>query len=347
MLNIETFPVSMPQPSPSENSFHAALRPLSAAALRTRCGMVCVPNPLSDDGGLGWAEGARWAAVRHKALLLRRHLVLARTCRRLGDRPILVREFSTIPLLLAAPLFLPLRPRVRFLVNHNLQWAVCGGAERWAWRVLQRLGFRMVFFETTDLNLPPAYGLARSGHGAIPFPIPARSSGNRPSRAPGTLPRIGIAGHRRPEKNMEKLQTQLLDAGCGRWRVAIGSPDPGGGVAAGLEWTDTSSPAAYREFLRGCDVLVLAPREDAYRYRPSGVLADAVAEGTPVVAPGFPLFHRQLSWPCAVGEVFERPEDLPMAIERAMAGSAAGAYDFAAHRAARGAEALARRLDEL
>lgn len=320
---------------------------MSAAALRTRCGMLCVPNPLSDDGGLGWAEGARLAAVRHKTLLLRRHFALARTCRRLGDRSILVREFSTIPLLLAAPLFLPLRPRVRFLVNHNLQWAVRGGAERWAWCALQRLGFRMVFFETTDLNLPPAYGLARSVHGAIPFPVPAQAPGLRSPRAPGALPRIGIAGHRRPEKDMASLMARLAEAGRGRWRIAVGLPNPETAGPSPAETHNTSSPEAYRAFLRGCDVIVLAPREDAYRYRPSGVLADAVGEGTPVVAPGYPLFRGQLSWPCAVGEVFERAEELPMAVERALARSAAGKYDFAAYRAARGPEALAEVLDEM
>jgi hypothetical protein len=347
MLNIETFPVSMPQPSPSENTFHAALRPLEAAASLTRRGMTCVPNPLSTEGGLGWAEGARLAAVRHKILLLRRHFALARTCRRLGERPILVREFSTIPLLLAAPLFLPLRPRVRFLVNHNLQWAVRGGAERGAWRALQRLGFRMLFFETTGLGLPRGYGLDRPGHGVIPFPVPARPSGIRATCAPGTLPRIGIAGHRRPEKDMAALMARLAAAGRGRWRVVVGSPDPEPTGEAGMEWIDTSSPEAYRTFLRGCDVIVLAPRADAYQYRPSGVLADAVSEGTPVVAPDFPLFRRQLTWPCAVGEVVGRPEDLPASIECALARSAADEYDFAAYRDARGPEALARTLDEL
>ncbi len=336
----------------NSDCFHNALRPLEEAAARTRSGWICLANPLAPAGRLGWEERPGGAKLRHQAWVWRRHGALAAACRRTGTRPVLIREFSSLPLLLWAPVFFPMRRRLHFVVNHNLQWAVSEGVERFAWRMLQRLGFRMVFFETRDLSLPPSYGLAHSRNGVIPFPVAAQPAGSVSRRAaPSGLPCVGVAGHLRPEKGQDVLVETLVAAGREKWRVAIGTPDPAALSPAlreaGVEVRNTSSAADYQGFLWDCDVIALAPREDRYRFRPSGVLADALSAGTPGVAPDYPLFRSQLTVPCAVGEVFARIEDLPGVLDRALARRAAGEYDFNTYRVARSPEAIARALDEL
>ena len=333
-------------------SFHHALKPLEEAAVLTRSGMVCLANPLAPEGASGWEERPGLAKLRHQFWLWWRHGALAVACARAGARRVLIREFSNLPLLLWAPVFFPMRRRLHFVVNHNLQWAVSEGAERFAWRMLQRLGFRMVFFETRDLSLPSFFQLDHPRHCVIPHPVapPSDAVGFRRA-APNTLPRVGVAGYARPEKEQRALIETLVAAGQGKWRVAVGTPDPTAHPPtlreAGVEVRTTASVAEYESFLRDCDVIALAPREGRYRFRPSGVLADAVSAGTPVVAPDFPLFRSQLRAPCAVGEIFSRPEELPAVVERALVRRAAGGYDFDAHRAARSPEAIARALDEI
>ena len=336
----------------ASNDFHNALRPLEEAVALTRSGMVCLANPLAPEGQFGWEERPGMAKLRHQFWLWWRHGALAVACARAGARRVLIREFSNLPLLLWAPVFFPMRRRLHFVVNHNLQWAVSEGAERFAWRMLQRLGFRMVFFETRDLSLPSFFQLDHPRHCVIPHPVapPSDAVGFRRA-APNTLPRVGVAGYARPEKEQRALIETLVAAGQGKWRVAVGTPDPTAHPPtlreAGVEVRTTASVAEYESFLRDCDVIALAPREDRYRFRPSGVLADAVSAGTPVVAPDFPLFRSQLRAPCAVGEIFSRPEELPAVVERALVRRAAGGYDFDAHRAARSPEAIARALDEI
>ncbi len=336
----------------ASNDFHNALRPLEEAAGLTRSPMVCLANSLAPEGQLGWEERPGLAKLRHQLWLWWRHGLLAVACARAGARRVLIREFSNLPLLLWAPVFFPMRRRLYFVVNHNLQWAVSYGIERVAWRMLQRMGFRMVFFETRDLSLPSFFQLNHPRHCAIPHPVapPSDVVGSRRA-APNTLSLVGIAGHARPEKEQRALIETLVAAGRGKWRVALGASSPDIYVAAlrdsGVDVRDTAGGAEYQSFLRDCDAIVIAPRESRYRFRPSGVLADAVSAGTPAVAPDFPLFRSQLSVPCDVGEIFSRPEDLPAAVERALTRRAAGGYDFAAHCAARSPAAIARILDEL
>ncbi len=337
---------------PQNIPYHGALQPLDVAAARTRDGWICLANPLAPEGRLGWEERPGFSKLRHQSWLWRRHGALAVACRRTNPRPVLIREFSSIPLLLWAPRFLSMRRRLYFLVNHNLQWAVSESAERLAWRMLQRMGFRMVFFETRDLPLPTSYGLAHSRHGTIPFPMAARAAATASRRAiPGSLPLVGVAGHARAEKDQAALVETLIAAGRGKWRVAVGASNPAAYPSslreAGVSVRATMSAAEYESFLRDCDAIVIAPRECRYRYRPSGVLADALSVGTPGVAPDFPLFRSQLSVPCDVGEVFSRPEDLSGAVERALSRRVAGEYDFEKYRAARSPEAIARALDDL
>jgi hypothetical protein len=85
--------------------YHLSLRSLDAACNLARSGWVCIRNPLT-----GWGcEGS----VRWKAGVLLRHVLLVFRCWRVSRcRHILVREFSTLPLLLVFPLLWPLRRKL-------------------------------------------------------------------------------------------------------------------------------------------------------------------------------------------------------------------------------------------
>jgi len=204
-------------------NFHGSLAPLAEAAARTRLGVVCVSIPLSPDGALGW-PGRGPAAVRHRAILLARHLRFAVAVRRAPARPTLVREFSTIPLLWAATRLWTRRASLRFVVNHNLQWALNENAERVAFRWLDRLGFRFVFFEARPADALTRAGLRPDRH----FDLPHPTSGAPAVRPPvGDIPRVGLIGHYRPEKGMDEALGVLLSGAAGRWRAAVGVPNVG------------------------------------------------------------------------------------------------------------------------
>jgi hypothetical protein len=105
------------------------------------------------------------------------------------------------------------------------------------------------------------------------------------------------------------------------------------------------APADYEAALERCDVIVLNYQRERYFYRPSGVIADAVAHGAAVVTPDFPLMHRQLTHPAPVGSVFTDLDQLPDAIARARALRPSFADSLARQVQARDAAALASLLD--
>jgi hypothetical protein len=81
---------------------------------------------------------------------------------------------------------------------------------------------------------------------------------------------------------------------------------------------DFTTEAAYTEALRSCYIVVLPYDEEAYAYRVSGVLADAVAAGAVVVAPDLPILRDQLMLPASVGTCYGSRAALGDAVVRAM-----------------------------
>lgn len=340
---------------PVADVFHQSLEILEQAARRARAGGVCLPVALAPSAGLGWAE--RWgaAALRHKVFVLAQHLRLIRRALPYlsQGKPVLVREFSTVPLWLVAAALKRWRARLFFLVNHNLQWALNQRSERWAFSRLEKMRLRFVFFETLENPAISVWKFDRARHACLRFPVSELPASPLPRRSAGERARIGLAGHYRREKGMiEAVETLMTVPGLER-QVVVGLPNPddfirdwrarGRNSVPALQ--NTQRPEAYRAFLASCSVVALNYSARDYAWRPSGVIADCAAARTPVVVPALPLQRHQLEWPTPVGEIFQGLVDLPRAVFQALEKGARNGYDFDAYCRARGLEATAAALD--
>jgi len=300
--------------------YHAVLAPLEGACRLAGWGFLTCPLT----GG--------------RLMILFRHVSLIFNLYKIRRRRILLREFSTVPLLAVWPLLWPLRKRLFFLVHHNLQWAERQWTERCCLNLLLRLGLRCAFLE----RVPPGFGKGPARHLALPFPMPEVTLAERgPAEA---VPVIGVAGWYRAEKGMDEL-ISLLQEQLPEFRLLVGIPNPEAAEHLSALTVNTAAKEDYLRMLARCDVLVQNGARESYFHRASGPAADAVACSTAVVAPDFPLLRSQLRTPVPVGEVFDGLENLPAAVRVAVEKARAGAYDFEAYREARSARALARVLD--
>ncbi|MCC7300581.1 MAG: hypothetical protein IT583_05835 [Verrucomicrobia bacterium] len=316
-------------------AYHPVLRPLEEACRLAKSDWLCLPNPL-----VGWS---REGSLFWKAGVLLRHIALMGRCwRAAAHRHILVREFSTVPLLLVFPLLWPLRKKIYFLIHHNLPWAVRNPVERFGLQGLARLGARWAVLETQEFQGLERFYLPSPRNLVLPLPVAEDCSNVRKTNAP---PVIGVAGYYRPEKGMDEL-LRLLVAHCPDCTVVAGVPNPEAVKIPGVHVVDTATDQAYRRMLAGCDVLVQNSVRESYFYRASGPIADAAACGTAVVVPDFPLLRHQVLFPVPVGEVFRTLEEMPEAVRRAINQVRRGGYDFSAYCTARSAQAVADRLDE-
>lgn len=332
--------------------YHPVLDVLCEAAASTPCGMRCLRVPLTAPDEPAWDRLAGREKRVHQRFVWRQHADLAdRVAALPREVPILVREFSTVPLAVMAARFRPHRDRILFLVNHNLQWAVRSPVERLAFRALNRAEFHFVFFETLDLEPLRDWGFRPASHAAIPLPVAAPPPTARP-RPEGPW-RIGLAGQYRMEKGMDSALESLLEEGGLRPRIGIPNPDeffrasPLAARRDEFEWEDTADPGRFRNFLINCDAILLNYDPVSYAYRPSGLMADAASAGVPVVLPDLPVQRVQVSTPVPVGEIRRAGETWASAAVRVAAGGRAGAYDFAAYARARSREALAVSLDRI
>lgn len=328
---------------------HQALQALIEAAALTRAKVAVLPVPMH------WRDRP-WLPRRVELLAKALHF-LGPHCRMTGQvwrardhDLIVVREFLTTLLIVVWPLLWPLRRRVYFLINHNLQEAHQRGLERAVLRVLHRTGCRFGCFETTAGFAE--IGIVPKGERFLVLPHPlAGTVAARPGAQPADEPVVGVIGEVRAEKGSEALLETLLqlrEQGRLAARLVLGCPQAE--VRAmwrkrGFEVIDTSDRAAYLAALDLCDVVILNYQRERYQYRPSGVAADALARGAAVVCPDFPLMRRQLSAPAEVGAVFRSQDELAAATLRALVLRPTLAQALAAHRQARDPAALARLLD--
>lgn len=251
-------------------------------------------------------------------LLAHLRLALALWTRSRG-RTILVREFQTAPFAIILPLLLPLARRSVLLLHHNLGRASRSRAEAALLRAYARCGFRLAVMEDPDVlqefRIPP------SRRCALPHPVPPPAPWSHRS---GPL-RIGCVGRFRAEKNIPLLLEAVQTAATGLqlpYELVLGCDDAtlrATWAARGYSCMDTGQAAAYRECLAGLDVLVLGYDAASYRYRASGVIADAIAAGVHVLAPDLPLIRAQLAQPCAAGATYPAVEDLAAGLAAACA----------------------------
>ena len=339
--------------------FHKAMRPVNEACLLAKSGWVCLSNPL-----VGWGEEGM---IRWKLGILLRHIALVFRCLEKVAAPhILVREFSSVPLLLVFSFLWPMRKKLLFMLHQNIQWAAQRKSEHLALVALSKMGARWAVLETQDFqglekfnipsdqNLvlshpvqksPPAEGCPKGGVGSFLHSPPREGC---PKGGVGS-PVIGVVGYYRPEKGMDELVETLKKMNGGRdtrlptFGILLGVPNPEAVRHLDVEVVDTSTEEAYRELISQCDVLVFNQRSDGYFYRASGPIADAAACGTAVVAPDFPMLGKQVA---GIGEVFQSLEKMPEAVRRAIEKMRNGEYDFETYCAARSAQAIAKLLDD-
>lgn len=316
--------------------YHSSLQPIGEACRLAETGWACLLNPLV---GLGEEGRLLW-----KGCVLLRHALLVIRCWDACLHPhILVREFSTLPLLLVFPFLWPLRRRLFFVINHNLQWAARNRTERFGMASLAQMGARWALFETQELSGLTAFNIPSTRNLVLPHPVPGKTSGEKNS----AREIIGVAGYYRPEKGMDEL-LRLLVRHFPDCDIVIGAaaPEKIKEVPEKVRVVNTASDEDYRRMMAQCDVLVQNGARDSYFYRVSGPVADAASCGTAVVVPDFPLLRQQVLFPVPVGEVFQGLEKIPDAVRSALAKARSGQYHFEIYCAARTAQAVTDRLDE-
>lgn len=328
---------------------HHGLRPFMDAAQLTEARVTVLRVPMSWSPRRPWP---RWAEIPAKSLrFLAAHLRLVRALWQQRDRDlVLVREFLTQIVMFVWPLIWPLRRRVYFLVNHNLQEAHRRRLERVLLLLLHRTGFRFACLETTE-------GFAELGIRpdaerflVLPHPI-APLAPPRVAPASPALPVIGVIGEMRAEKgSIELLRMLKRLRGEGRLhaRLMIGCSDAAAReewAAQGFEVADTGTRQQYLAALDRCDLVVLNYRRERYFYRSSGVAADAISRRVTTVCPDYPIMRRMLCDPVPVGAVFRGVRSLETALAEALALRPGIDQALAEHERVRSAGAIAARLD--
>jgi hypothetical protein len=327
---------------------HAGLAPLVEAQHLTRHRVAVVRCEMH------WERPWRIRAAELAAkvvVFLWAHLRLTRELWRRRDHDLLVvREFLTQIVILVWPLLWPLRRKLFFLVNHNLQEAHRKPLERAILRMLWRTGFNLACLETT-LGFVEI-GIVPDERRFLVLPHPIAPLAPPRSREPGP-PVVGVVGEIRAEKGTAGILDVLAAIGAaGRLdiRPLLGCPDRevrDAWAQRGFLVADTTAPEAYAAALARCDVVVLNYVRERYYYRASGVAADALARRSAVVCPDFPVMRRQLSEPAPVGATFGTPDGLEAAITEALALREGLDEALARHEQARSAQAIAALYDAM
>ena len=318
-------------------AYHGALAPLSGA-VEALPGCVRFVDNLLDSGSIT-------QPVLRKLIILARHVRFAfDVWGASASTKFFVREFSNVPLVFVFPLIRLARGRIRFLVNHNLQWTLSSRMERSAYTKLVKWGCRFVSFEQV-----PDHGLVPSGS-ALPHPVPGTAYKRPRGRGFAT---IGVIGQYRPEKGIDGLLDQLKPL-AGDYRILLALPNLSVfrkasrfGNADWLSVRDTGGFDAYLQAIAECDVVVLNHPAEGYEYRASGLVADAAAAHVPVVVRNLPILCRQVSEPVCIGETFEALSEVPACIKRVAGRLGTDGYGFDGYIDGRTGKALETRLAEV
>lgn len=155
-----------------------------------------------------------------------------------------------------------------------------------------------------------------------------------PTRSPTQRSTIGLLGHVRSEKG-SSLMVDIIDAVC-RASPGAGFRVQGVDEPTTREWAaqlrargahvhaefNPGDPTRqdYVQRLASCDLILLPYLSPMYAVRPSGVFADALAMGLPVVAPAETWLADRLAEGWGAGETFgaTEPQAIQMATSRAL-----------------------------
>ena len=330
---------------------HGALSPLEDACRMAGPDVVLVHGLLTFPRISFFAQDAWINRILRKTGIGVQHLLFAmRSLVTPRETCVIVREFSSIPLVVVFPLLLANRRKMFFVVNHNLQWAVQRSLERVALRTLSRLGCRLLFLEDVPCQLLAELRLTMPGCETLLHPVP--ETAHRRSQ-PGGVKRIGVIGHFRREKGIDFLLDHLKKL-TPKFEVILGIPNPEdfrrSSRYGGDSWfrlMDTGPTESYAKMIASCDVLILNHTPEHYEFRASGVVADAAAAHVPVIVRDLTVLSHQISTPVTVGELFSDLGDIENAVDRVNEMLLGGNYDFERYNRARSSAALAHFFREI
>jgi glycosyltransferase involved in cell wall biosynthesis len=224
---------------------------------------------------------------------------------------IIIREFSTFYVWITVALCFPLLGKLLFVVAHNVQKAHSSPLQARLLAALVSLGPRLACLETTDGALSILPQPLHRRVICLSHPAPYEPSGPRDQRDQRSPLRVGLVGDFRPEKGSHKvleLLSELAAEPDANMIIMVGAKSEGASLSLpNIDIRSTATQQLYVEFLSSVDVLVLPYPSTAYQFRVSGILADACACGTPVLATDLPAFRAQLTTPAVAGACL--PED--------------------------------------
>jgi hypothetical protein len=232
-----------------------------------------------------------------------------------GGRHVVAREFWNVPLLLMAPVLIPWRKRILWNVNHNLRSDA--GACPLALSLAARLGFIFLMFDGSVAMATFPVHVQRAFLTPL-FPVIDRA-GNGRARG-GTT--VSLVGDMRPEKvSIPELELVVRSlAGIPGVTVQIGARGaPVAKLPTDAAVADTSKRESYLDLLRSSDVVVVLARREAYYYRHSGTVLDAIACGAWPVVPAFPVLGVQVGQPVRVGSTYESISEIVSVVKDALA----------------------------
>jgi len=339
---------------PSKVDFHGALNIFDEACLRADHSIKLIVNPL---GGqfIFFKRSSLLNKILRKIGIFFRHLKLVLNLYLEAQRNdiLIIREFSTIPLLFFIPLLFPLMSRLRFIVNHNLQWALRNKIEQWAFSCLCKLGVGFIFFEINIIDHLTQFQSQKTRHWVLPHPVGPLKT--RMVKVPSEYV-IGVIGQYRSEKGMDEIISVLLDLKKNttkKIQLIMGFSNVDDFFATsihsgkGLKILDTRKDEDYYNAICSCDILLLNYQKDAYMYRASGLIADAASCQTAIIIPdSLPVLYKQLTTPCSIGEIFPNVNDLKNTIFQAMNKVKGKKYNFVGYYNGRNSQALAKKLDK-
>lgn len=243
---------------------------------------------------------------------------------------IFMREFNTIPFSLFAFFLIPIRKKVLLNVNHNFQRASTSSFHRCAILFLDFLGFRFFCFEDSTVPFKLKNKIIE-----IPFLISSSQQMTTTNFSTNTNTNtntntIGVVGAIRSEKNIQELLVILdqLRSDFPNVNFMLGTDDLVlNKIYQDKGWItlDTTTYNGYISAINKSDILIFNYSENAYRYRHSGVITDAIINNKIVIVPSYPYFVKQITNPVNVGISFSTYDELDSAIQDAI--KLANCYD--------------------
>jgi hypothetical protein len=229
------------------------------------------------------------------------------------DTHVLIREFSSVCLLVLAVFIFPLRARMVFNINHNLK----NVEDRFPLilYILAKIGFNFLMLDGYYLE---QYIPASIKQNILIHPFPChRSLRSRTYKIdPHILINIGVVGDFRAEKgSLSEITGAVKElALLNSCNICIGARNPS---AVQLYFKDmdiqianTGSHEQYHAYLNSLDILLIFAKRETYFRRHSGTIMDGISHGVITLAPNFPVFKSQLEVPVTIGITYQSSAEI-------------------------------------